>query len=92
MGPGKGYMSLVISNMDQIIFEKNPEKLVQFCDKIMSGLKGFNMNDCMSDLVNAYNILHTEYPNIFQELTTLKICKKTISTLNNKDSITSKDD
>lgn len=92
MGPGKGYMSLVISNMDQIIFEKNPEKLVQFCDKIMSGLKGFNMNDCMSDLVNAYNILHTEHPNIFKELTTPEIFNKMISTLNNKDSITSKDD
>lgn len=92
MGPAKGYISLVISNMDQIIFEKNPEKLVQFCDKVMSGLKGFNMNDCMSDLVNAYNILHTEYPNIFEELTTPEIFNKMISTLNNKDSITSKDD
>ncbi len=92
MGPAKGYISLVISNMDQIIFEKNPEKLVQFCDKVMSGLKGFNMNDCMSDLVNAYNILHTEHPNIFKELTTPEIFNKMISTLNNKDSITSKDD
>ena len=91
MGPGKGYMSLIVSNMDQIIFEKDPRKLVEFCDNVMNGLKGFNMNDCMSDLVNVYNILHSEYPEIFNELTDPETFNKMISTIINKDTITSKD-
>ena len=69
MGWGKGYLGLIFQNLDHFIFQKDPEQLIKLCDDV-SNLKGFNREKCTSDVVNAYNIFHEAFPEMYNNLLT----------------------
>lgn len=90
MGYGKGFLSLVANNLDHFIFQKEPEKLVELCDQI-SNLKGFDLESCTNDVVNAYDILHSEFPDTYNDLVNPSTFNKMVSTLKNKMFFTDED-
>ena len=83
MGWGKGYLGLIFQNLDHFIFQKDPEKLIKICDDV-SNLTGFNQENCISDVVNAYNIFHEAFPDMYNDLLTPKNFNRLLATVQDK--------
>ena len=78
LGYANGFMSLVANNIDHFIFTKDPVNL----------LKQFDIEKCKTDVITAYKVLHSEFPDIYDNLLDPGTFNTMLSTVNDKMLIT----
>ena len=87
LGYANGFMSLVANNIDHFIFTKDPVNLLKLCDEI-DHLKQFDIEKCKTDVITAYKVLHSEFPDIYDNLLDPGTFNTMLSTVNDKMLIT----
>ena len=87
LGYANGFMSLVANNIDHFIFTKDPQNLLKLCDEV-SHLKEFDIEKCKTDVITAYKVLHSEFPDIYDNLLDPGTFNTMLSTVNDKMLIT----
>ena len=81
LGYANGFMSLVANNIDHFIFTKDPVNLLKLCDEI-DHLKQFDIEKCKTDVITAYKVLHSEFPDIYDNLLDPGTFNTMLSTVN----------
>ena len=81
LGYANGFMSLVANNIDHFIFTKDPVNLLKLCDEI-GHLKQFDIEKCKTDVITAYKVLHSEFPDIYDNLLDPGTFNTMLSTVN----------
>ena len=87
LGYANGFMSLVANNIDHFIFTKDPVNLLKLCDEI-GHLKQFDIEKCKTDVITSYKVLHSEFPDIYDNLLDPGTFNTMLSTVNDKMLIT----